>query len=129
MRRRTIDQHIGEKIRARRAELGLTQEQLAATLDISYQQIQKYETGANRISAARLYALARRMQVPIAWFFDTFEPPAGPGGLAQGPEAGLEHGGRQRATIEVVRSFTEIENPEVRLSIAGLVKAVAERQA
>ena len=119
---RRIDQHIGERIRLRRTELGLTQEQLADTLDVSYQQIQKYETGANRISASRMFELARRLEVDMSYFFD---------GLAfddRGAPPPLEHGGRQRSAIELVRKFAQIDDPQVRAAIAGLVKAIVDRQ-
>jgi transcriptional regulator with XRE-family HTH domain len=122
-RTKRIDQHVGERIRLRRAERGLTQEQLAAALDVSYQQIQKYETGANRISAGRLYEISRRLGVDVGYFFEDLdadqEPAAAP----------LEHGGRQRSAIELVRKFAQIRDPEVRAAIAGLVKTVVERDA
>ena len=69
-RTRPIDQHVGERIRLRRTERGLTQEQLAAALDVSYQQVQKYETGANRISAGRIYQIARKLGVEVGYFFE-----------------------------------------------------------
>jgi transcriptional regulator with XRE-family HTH domain len=119
---RRIDQHIGERLRLRRTELGLTQEQLAEALDVSYQQIQKYETGANRISASRIFEMARRLDVDMSYFFD---------GLSFGDHAAappLEHGGRQRSAIELVRKFAQIEDAQVRAAIAGLVKAVVDRQ-
>ena len=119
-RTRPIDQHVGERIRLLRTERGLTQEQLAAALEVSYQQVQKYETGANRISAGRIYEIARKLGVDIGYFFD---------GLAGGESATppLEHGGRQRTAIELVRKFAQIEDPEVRAAIAGLVKTLVER--
>src|SRR4051794_1800670 len=89
-RTRRIDQHVGERIRLRRTERGLTQEQLADALDVSYQQVQKYETGANRISAGRIWEIARKLAVEVGYFFE---------GLDAEPEpasAPLEHGGRQR---------------------------------
>ena len=66
------DFHVGERIRERRAGLGLTQEDLGGTLQISYQQIQKYETGANRISAGRLFEIASALDVGISYFFDGY---------------------------------------------------------
>ena len=60
---RSVDRHVGERIRRRRAEVGLTQEDLGRILEISYQQIQKYETGANRISAGRLFEVGRALTV------------------------------------------------------------------
>jgi transcriptional regulator with XRE-family HTH domain len=120
---RRIDQHVGERIRARRAELGLTQEQLAEALHVSYQQVQKYETGANRISAGRIFEIARKLSVEVSYFFDglTLE--------VRGEPPPLEHGGRQRAAIELVRKFAQIDDPHVRSAIAGLVKAIVDRQA
>ena len=125
-RSKRIDRHVGERIRLRRTELGLTQEQLGAALQVSSQQIQKYETGANRISAGRLYEIARRLGVHVGDFFDGLGATADeepPGGVV----AALEHGGRQRSAIELVRKFGQIHDPEVRACIAGLVKTIVER--
>jgi transcriptional regulator with XRE-family HTH domain len=120
-RTRHMDQQIGERIRLRRTELGMTQDQLAQALEVSYQQIQKYETGANRISAGRVYEIARKLGVDITYFFegldqdaDRFLPP-------------IEHGGRQRSAIELVRKFAQIRDPEVRAAVGGLVKTIVER--
>jgi transcriptional regulator with XRE-family HTH domain len=121
-RTRRIDQHVGERIRLRRTERGLTQEQLAGALDVSYQQIQKYETGANRISAGRIYEISHKLGVEVGYFFE---------GLDGEPEPAmtpLEHGGRQRAAIELVRKFARIRDPEVRAAIAGLVKTIVGRE-
>ena len=121
---RRIDQHVGERIRSRRAELGLTQEQLAEALDISYQQIQKYETGANRISASRMFEMARKLDVDLGYFFEGL-----PLEDERAQERPLEHGGRQRSAIELVRKFAQIDDPQIRTAIAGLVKAIVDRQA
>ncbi len=74
-----VDAHVGERVRNRRTELGRTQEHLAIELEISYQQVQKYETGANRISAGRLYQVARKLGIEVAYFFE---------GLNEGADAG-----------------------------------------
>ncbi|HEX2479130.1 MAG TPA: helix-turn-helix transcriptional regulator [Geminicoccaceae bacterium] len=118
---RRIDQHVGERIRARRTELGLTQEQLAEALNVSYQQVQKYETGANRISAGRIFELARKLTVDVGYFFEGLP-------IDAAEPVPLEHGGRQRSAIELVRKFGQIEDPQVRSAIAALVKAIVERQ-
>jgi transcriptional regulator with XRE-family HTH domain len=120
-RTKRIDQHVGERIRLRRTELGLTQEQLADALDISYQQIQKYETGANRISAGGLFEIARKLLVDVGYFFDGL--PIDEGDAARH----LEHGGRQRSAIELVRKFAQIKDPDLRAAIAGLVKTVVDQ--
>lgn len=112
-----VDEYVGERIRARRTELGLTQEQLAQALGISYQQVQKYETGANRVSAGRVYEIAQRLEVEVAFFFDGLEP------TSVGEP--LEHGGKHRSTIEMVRNFAEIEDPAIRASVSGLIKSLA----
>jgi transcriptional regulator with XRE-family HTH domain len=119
-RTKRIDAHVGERIRLRRTELGLTQEQLAEALDVSYQQVQKYETGANRVSAGRILEIARKLGVDVGYFFE---------GLSDedDPSLPLEHGGRQRAAIELVRKFGQIKDPEVRAAIAGLVKTIVDR--
>ena len=114
-----LERHIGERIRRRRIELGLTQDELGQGLDISYQQIQKYESGANRISASRLHSLAKRLDVEVAWFLDGF----------QSDERPAFNGGRHRTAIELARSFDGIQDTDVRGALGALVRAVAERQA
>lgn len=116
-----VDDHVGEKIRERRTMLGMTQEHLASALDISYQQVQKYETGANRVSAGRLYEIARALETDVAFFFAGMEPD-----VDHGP---MPHGGRNRSTIELVRNFAEISDPTIRTSVAGLIKSLAGRHA
>ena len=120
-RLRRVASHIGGRIRARRTELGLTQEQLGQALGVSYQQVQKYETAANRISAGRLYQLAAEFGVDTAFFFEglaeTFEP----------SQAGLPHGGHNRSAIELVRNYLALENEEVRTALSGLLKALREQ--
>ncbi|MGF1456181.1 MAG: helix-turn-helix domain-containing protein [Alphaproteobacteria bacterium] len=114
-----VDEHVGERIRQRRTLLGLTQEQLASALEISYQQVQKYETGANRVSAGRLYEIAKHLDVEIGFFFEGLEPTS--------KTVPLPHGGRNRATIELVRNFGEIDDPLVRNAVSSLVKSLSDR--
>jgi len=112
-----IDEHLGERIRERRTHLGLTQEQLASALQISYQQVQKYETGANRVSAGRLYEIAVRLDVDVNFFFE---------GLSEASKSEqMPHGGRNRAVIELARNFSEIKEPQVRSAVASLVKILS----
>jgi transcriptional regulator with XRE-family HTH domain len=114
-----VDQHVGERIRKRRTLLGYTQEQLADALEISYQQVQKYETGANRVSAGRLFQIAQRLDVSVAYFFDGLELTA--------QAASMPHGGANRTTIDLVRNFNAITDLAVRNSLAALVKSLSER--
>jgi len=110
-----IDHHVGDRIRRRRTILGYTQEQLADALDISYQQIQKYETGANRVSAGRLFQISQRLEVPINFFFDGLGIDFGDDGSAWA----------NRATIETVRSLHQIQDPALRNAVLGLLKALS----
>ena len=107
-----VDRQVGERMRRRRILLGLTQDQVADALGISYQQIQKYETGANRISAGRLAQIAEVLEVLPGWFF----------GAA---EAGDEPGSSSRAVIELVRNFSRIEDDRVRSHLMALMRALS----
>ena len=113
---RRVDDHVGSRIRLRRTLLGMTQEQLAAALGISYQQIQKYETGANRVSAGRLYEIGQRLDVDISYFFEGLDP--------AGEAHSLPHGGRNRIAIDLVRNFLEIADEDQRSALANLVKTL-----
>ncbi len=114
-----VDELVGERIRERRTQMGLTQEHLAAALSISYQQVQKYETGANRVSAGRLYEIAQRLEIPVSYFFDGLDTTT-----ASEP---LEHGGKNRSTIELVRNFGDIDEASIRSAVSGLIKTLAGR--
>ena len=107
-----VDRQVGERMRRRRILLGLTQDQVADALGISYQQIQKYETGANRISAGRLAQIAEVLEVLPGWFFGV-------------PEAVDAPGSSSRAVIELVRNFSRIEEERVRTHIMALMRALS----
>lgn len=113
-----VDEHVGERIRQRRTLAGLTQEQLAQALNISYQQLQKYETAANRVSAGRLFEIANKLEVEIGYFFDGVTPTA--------REEPMPHGGRNRIALDLIKNFMHIHDPGVRASVASLVKSLAD---
>lgn len=112
-----IDLHLGKRLRRRRRLLGLTQQQLAASVGVRFQQIQKYECGANRISAARLWGLAEALEVPVAYFYDglatTSSRPTEPAN-----ERG-DGGGEvlaRKETLDLVRAYYQLgERPRRRL--------------
>src|ERR1700733_13754476 len=106
---RGVDRHVGERIRHRRAEMGLTQEDMGRVLGISYQQIQKYETGTNRISAGRLFEVGRALTVDVSYFFDGFD--------SEKPASAMPHGGHNRAAIELVRNFSELKDETLRNAV------------
>ena len=82
-----VDIHVGARVRMRRKALGLTQTQLADSVGITFQQLQKYERGANRVSASKLYGMAVTLQISVAWFFEGMPPMNGTGGTDQRVQA------------------------------------------
>ena len=114
-----IDQRVGDRIRRRRILMGLTQDQLGEALNISYQQIQKYETGANRVSAGRLYLIARKLEVAPGWFFD-----ADPHDSEADP---LLAPGASRLVMDFVRGFARIDDERLKSLIVSLVRTLAEQ--
>ena len=121
---RQVDAYVGERIRTRRTELGLTQDDLASALEISYQQVQKYETGANRVSAGRLFQIALKLDIDVAHFFEGAEQ-ATVSGADVKPMA---HGGTGRSTIQIARNFSEISDANVRAAINGLIKSIIRKE-
>ena len=127
-----VDLHVGGRVRMRRKLLGVSQEQLADSLGLTFQQVQKYERGANRVSASKLYEIARTLQVPVSFFFD---------GLAD-PMDGSDHDevGQQAERIvqeflttpeglELAEVFPKIGRGRVRRQVLDLVRAMAEEAA
>ncbi len=120
-----IDVHVGRRVRLRRTLLGMSQTQLGEKLGITYQQIQKYERGASRISASRLYQAARILDVLPSFFFDDMPPniddtgrqPARPG--ASGDIL------LKRETLELVRAYYRIGDPAARERLFAMTKAMA----
>lgn len=119
-----VDLHVGRRIRLRRQILGLTQEQLATAVGISFQQIQKYELGTNRVSASRLYDIARVLGVTILFFFQGAEEdaPAAPGYAAL-PVAPTPNDMEKTETLQLIRLFWSC-TPEQRRAVLDLVKAI-----
>lgn len=124
-----IDVHVGSRVRLRRNMLGLSQEKLGEAIGLTFQQVQKYERGANRIGASRLHDLSRVLDVPVAFFFDDMDPvraPAIPGGFAEpAAEAFDSDPLRKRETIELVSAYYRIEDVMVRRRLFDLAKALA----
>ena len=112
-----VDDHVGERIRERRTMMGLTQENLANALSISYQQVQKYERGTNRVSASRLWDLAAALGVPVSYFFDGLDAESQAEALAEyegGNSAFDDDLMGRRETLELVRAYYTISDPAVR---------------
>jgi transcriptional regulator with XRE-family HTH domain len=127
----SIDEYVGTQLRQRRSLLGLSQERLAEQVGITFQQIQKYENGANRISASRLYEFSKVLDIPVSFFFDNYEggSAAFSLGLAENDQAPFEGPDdvlKRKETIELIRVYYSIENPKLRRDLFKLVKSMAE---
>lgn len=124
-----IDVQVGVRVRLRRNMLGLSQEKLGEALGLTFQQVQKYERGANRIGASRLYELSRVLDVPVSFFFDDTDPvraPAIPGGFAEPPAEAFEADPlRKRETVELVQAYFAIDDAGVRRRLFDLAKTLA----
>jgi transcriptional regulator with XRE-family HTH domain len=123
-----IDIRVGARLRLRRNMLGLSQEKLGEAIGLTFQQVQKYERGANRIGASRLHELSRVLDVPVSFFFDDTDPVRAPamGGFAEPPAEAFESELlRKPETIELVQAYLAIEDATVRQRLRDLVKALA----
>lgn len=109
------DHHAGARIRERRVMLGLSQQQLAQMIGVTYQQAHKYERGLNRISAGRLYEIALVLNVPVSWFFEGLD--------TETPATELSH--RQRMCLELARNFAAIDNHKHQEALSQMARALA----
>jgi len=127
-----IDIHVGSRVRLRRTLLGMSQEKLGEALGLTFQQVQKYERGANRIGSGRLYHLSKVLDVPVSFFFDDLPEAQGGSiginlsGMSETPVESFEaEAMSRRETLELVRAYYRIIDPAVRKRVFELVKAIA----
>ncbi len=123
-----IDVRVGSRVRLRRNMLGLTQASLGEAIGLSFQQLQKYERGANRIGASRLFALSQALDVPVTFFFDDIDPvraPAIPNGFSEPPAEACDSDPlRRRETLELVDAYYAIDDAGVRRRFLELARAL-----
>lgn len=119
----SIDKEIGSRVRMRRISIGMSQEKLGDMLDLTFQQVQKYEKGMNRISVARLVDIAKILGVDIHFFFNGLEPK--PGFSEEGAPPYVADMMSTPEGLQLVRNFTNIKNSKVRKSIVQLVASLA----
>ena len=133
-----IDIHVGSRVRLRRTMLGMSQERLGDALGLTFQQVQKYERGVNRVGASRLFDISRVLDVPISYFFDDMPegmsegPVSGPRGRMYGfaePQepfsSGVDENMNKRETLELVRAYYRITDPAMRKRMFDLMKSLA----
>ncbi len=124
-----IDAHVGRRVRLRRTLLGMTQTALGEAAVLSFQQIQKYERGSNRIGASRLYQFSQVLDVPVSYFFDDMpkEVAGRPPSVNDAQVAGDEEDQMsRRETLELVRAYYRISDPSNRQRARELVKLIAD---
>jgi transcriptional regulator with XRE-family HTH domain len=133
-----IDTHVGARIRLRRTLLGMSQERLGEALGLTFQQVQKYERGVNRVGASRLFDLSRVLDVPISFFFDDMSDASAQSGAPASGLSGRRSLGfadqqdgfgdemlHRRETLELVRAYYRILDPNQRKTVFALIKSMA----
>ncbi|MGQ0531841.1 MAG: helix-turn-helix domain-containing protein [Caulobacteraceae bacterium] len=117
-----IDRKVGSRVRSRRAEIGMSQEKLAELLGVTFQQVQKYEKGVNRIAVSRLVDIANALEMHICRFFDGL----GARGVAEDPQAYVNDAVTTPEGMQLLALFGSIKSQKVRRKVFELVKALAE---
>jgi len=116
-----IDIHMGKMLRRRRTELGLSQEALAKSVGITFQQVQKYEKGANAMSASRVFEFALFMDTPVTYFSEALQQEQDDDKVIDLPSAASD-----RETLELMKAFSRINDKVMRKRLADLIRAVAD---
>ncbi len=125
-----VDVHVGARVRVRRTLLGMSQEKLGDAIGLTFQQVQKYERGANRIGSSRLFDLSRVLDVPIGFFFEDMpsdvaaSSPAQTRGMSEEPVVYELDPMAKRETLELVRAYYKITDPHIRKRLFELTKAL-----
>lgn len=125
-----VDIHVGGRVRLRRTLLSMSQEKLASALGITFQQVQKYENGTNRVGASRLFHIAKVLKVPVSFFFEGYHNADATDQVAESQE-GLEASNmlNKKETVDLVRAYYTIEDPIVRKKFLEMIKTFAKTQA
>lgn len=129
-----VDIHVGSKVKSRRLMLGLSQEELANAIGVTFQQVQKYERGTNRISVSRLVDISRSLKVPVDYFMDnlysvaagTHNKKAATRGVSDNKQAALDPDPMtRRDVVELVRAYQAIKTPALKKQLLEMAKAMA----
>lgn len=121
-----IDAHVGSRVRLRRQLMKMSQEKLGDELGVTFQQVQKYERGANRVGASRLYSLANVLDVPVNFFFEGLTGVAA-GGVAETEQSPIVYDFIQSPDgVALAEAFSRIKTPKVRRRVLELVRSLAD---
>ena len=123
-----VDEHVGDRIRVRRTLLGMSQEKLGEALGLSFQQVQKYEKGTDRVSASRLCQLAKILNVPVPYFFENVPADAASHArrLRNDSKAVPADMPTSRESLKLIRAYYNIPNPALREIVLGFIEALAD---
>ena len=122
-----IDKHVGSRVRMRRMMLGMSQEKLGDALDLTFQQVQKYEKGTNRIGASRLQHISQILKVPVSFFFEGAPNMPGHAGMGEAPSPAYVNDFLATSDgLSLVKSFVKVKSPKLRRRIVELVEQMAE---
>ncbi len=119
-----VDVHVGQRLRLRRKLSGLSQTELGEKIGVTFQQLQKYESGANRTNASRLFDLSRVLDVPVSYFFDEMTENVSDAGKTEAALTDEPNLMAKRETLELARAYTRIADPKLRQLLRSLVTAV-----
>lgn len=121
-----VDVHVGARVKQRRLLRGLSQEQLGTSLGLTFQQVQKYEKGTNRISSSRLWEIASILGVPISFFYDGLKEKSSGAGFGEQPQDPFVSAASSTEGLKLNRYFTQIMDQQVRHKVLELVKTLAK---
>jgi len=124
-----IDIQVGNRVRIRRMLIGMSQERLGDLLGLTFQQVQKYEKGVNRIGAGRLFEMSRILNVPVDFFYEGVNSHAGQAGGAEGESAPVMEFVSSGEGLQLSLAFMKIKDTKVRKRVLDLVKSLAEEEA
>lgn len=121
-----VDRKLGQRVRTRRLEIGMSQEKLAEELGVTFQQVQKYEKGVNRMAASRLFDIAAALDVPIARFFENLGAGRAASGVAEGRREFVDDALATPEGAQLMALFAAIKSVKVRRRVVELVRALTE---
>jgi len=122
-----VDKHVGSRVRLRRKILNMSQEALGDALGVTFQQVQKYERGVNRIGASRLYAVSQVLDVPVGFCFEGLDAPGAATGVAEEGEPPLMYDFIQSSEgVALASAFSRIDDPKVRRRVIELIRALGQ---
>lgn len=125
-----VDVYVGTRLKIRRLELGYSQNKIGEMTGITFQQVQKYEKGLNRIGSSRLYEFAKILKVPVSYFFEQYELTFGNNGILSDNKASFDDNKdiSEKEILTLIKNFTAIKDPNIRKSIITLTKTLSKKE-